>query len=247
MIANVLRFTSLLLLVLAPSMAATYDDTNFDITAMEAEQDSFEAIDDDHRNLRRRRSYRFKLKVTNLSVRQPFSPFFVMVHNSRAQLYEFGEEASSELVSLAEDGNPQFLADYFDGRDGVLSATVHNTDAPYVGGETMEIEIVLNRRYPLVTIASMAIKTNDMFVSLNGVRLYRGSVLYSDGLDAVSEENNELCESIPGPACRNINTTNIESGNGEGFVHVHPGFHGVGDLLENRYDWRNPMMRVDVY
>ena len=66
MIAHVLRFTSLLLLVLAPSMAATHDDTNFDITAMEAEQDSFEAMDDNHRNLRRRRSYRFKLKVTNL-------------------------------------------------------------------------------------------------------------------------------------------------------------------------------------
>ena len=31
MIAHVLRFTSLLLLVLAPSMAATHDDPNFDI------------------------------------------------------------------------------------------------------------------------------------------------------------------------------------------------------------------------
>ena len=106
MIANALQFSSLLLLVLAPFMAATYDGTNFDITAMETEQDSFEAIDDDHRNLRRRRSYRFKQKVTNLSVRQPFSPFFVMVHNSKAQLYEFGEKASSELARLAEDGNP---------------------------------------------------------------------------------------------------------------------------------------------
>ena len=50
------------------------------------------------------------------------------------------------------------------GRDGVLSATVHNTDAPYVGGEMTEIEIVLNRRYPLVTNTSMAINMNDMFV-----------------------------------------------------------------------------------
>ena len=248
MIAQVLRFAALSLLALAPSMATMENDANFEIMPMDdMEPDSFEHTDDDHRNLRRRRSYRFKLKVTNLSVRQPFSPFFVMVHDYSVRLYEFGEEASSQLARLAEDGDPQPLVDFFDGRDGVLSAALHNTDAPYVGGETTEIEIVLNRRYPLVTIASMGINTNDLFVSLNGVRLYRGSVFYSDGLDAGSEENNELCESIPGPACLNINTTNIESGNGEGFVHVHPGFHGVGDLAENRYDWRNPMMRVVAY
>ena len=67
------------------------------------------------------------------------------------------------------------------------------------------------------------------------------------GLDAGSEENNELCESIPGPGCANVTAGNIRSFNGEGFVHVHRGFFGIGDLLpQQQYDWRNPMVRVVV-
>lgn len=50
------------------------------------------------------------LKVTNLSYQQPFSPFFVMVHNSDAgPLYVPGQEASSALAILAEDGDPSKL------------------------------------------------------------------------------------------------------------------------------------------
>jgi len=180
-------------------------------------------------------------------VRQPLSAFFVMVHNRRVRVYDFGEPASEALARLAEDGDPQPLVDMFDGQPGVFSATVHNEGAPYDGGETTTIEIVANRNFGYLTIAAMAINTNDMFVSLNGVIPRRRTTFFSNGLDAGSEENNELCESMPGPACININATNIESGNGEGFVHVHPGFHGVGDLAENRYDWRNPMMRVQVF
>ena len=47
------------------------------------------------------------------------------------------------MLALPRMATPQFLAG--------------NTDAPYEGGERTEMEIVLNRRYPLVTIASMAI------------------------------------------------------------------------------------------
>ena len=40
---------------------------------------------------------------------------------------------------------------------------------------------------------------------------------------------------------------NFSDGNGEGFVHVHRGFFGVGgELTAKGYDWRNPMMRVEV-
>ena len=50
------------------------------------------------------------------------------------------------MLALPRMATPQFLAG--------------NTDAPYEGGERTEMEIVLNRRYPLVTIASMAINAN---------------------------------------------------------------------------------------
>lgn len=240
------RLTTLLLLAMVPSfILAKEDDFDFEMSLEEEE----EAPDMGHgaRNLRFRRNYRRKLKVTNLSVGQPFSAFFVMEHDSSVQLYEFGDAASPALARLAEDGDPQPLVDLFDGANGVQSARIHNTGAPYFGGNTTEIEVTINYRYRFVTIAAMAINTNDMFVALNGVRLDRYGVLYSDGLDAGSEENNELCQSVPGPVCRDIDTRNRMSGNGEGFVHVHPGVHGIGNFSAAPYDWRNPVMRVDVW
>lgn len=77
------------------------------------------------------------------------------------------------------------------------------------------------------------------------MELKSGDTVHLNGLDAGSEENNELCKSIPGPACA-ADSGNEASGNGEGFVHVHPGIHGLGDLADGRYDWRNPMVQIKV-
>jgi hypothetical protein len=35
-------------------------------------------------------------------------------------------------------------------------------------------------------------------------------------------------------------------GGGEGFVHVHRGIHGVGDLKPIGRDWRNPVATVSI-
>jgi len=32
----------------------------------------------------------------------------------------------------------------------------------------------------------------------------------------------------------------------EGFTHIYTGFHGVGDLDAEDFDWRNPMMEIRV-
>ena len=38
-----------------------------------------------------------------------------------------------------------------------------------------------------------------------------------------------------------------DGGGGEGFVHVHRGFFGIGDVLSQAgYDWRNPMVRYEI-
>lgn len=189
------------------------------------------------------------LTIVNESFNQPFSGFFVMVHNSETEpLYRRGQPSSDALATLAEDGNPGPLVDYYSANnDGVLSAGIFNSGAPYFGGETLQIEVEVTDYYPLVTIATMAINTNDCFTSINGARLYSGQVLDLPGLDAGSEENNEQCNSIPGPGCADISSDNVRSLNGEGFVHVHRGFFGIGSLPNAiRYDWRNPMMRVVV-
>lgn len=60
-----------------------------------------------------------------------------------------------------------------------------------------------------------------------------------------TEENNERCAFMPGPGCP-MNSGNRQKGPGEGFIHVHRGFHGVGDLKEANYDWRNPVAEVVI-
>ena len=66
-----------------------------------------------------------------------------------------------------------------------------------------------------------------------------------------TETNNELCTHIPGPACP-MDSGNAQAGPGEGFIHVHRGFHGVavddpeGGLTEAGYDWRNPVAEVFI-
>ena len=57
--------------------------------------------------------------------------------------------------------------------------------------------------------------------------------------------NNELCAYIPGPACPE-DSGNLPTESGEGFIHVHRGFHGVGELSEANYDWRNPVAEVFI-
>ena len=80
------------------------------------------------------------------------------------------------------------------------------------------------------------------FVALNSQRALIGA-FNSPGYDSGTEENNELCSSIPGPACASV-SGNVASSNGEGIVHIHRGLFGVGDLQQADYDWRNPVMSV---
>ena len=118
--------------------------------------------------------------------------------------------------------------------------------APYFGGESFVIELDYDHRYPYISLATMAIHTNDCFVAINGRRIKRGDVFTGPGYDSGSEANNELCSSIPGPACP-MGSGNVRSGGGEGFVHVHRGFFGIGDVLSQAgYDWRNPMVRYEI-
>ena len=117
-----------------------------------------------------------------------------------------------------------------------------------MAGDTASIPITLGDGCDYVTIASMAINTNDCFVALNSVKIGSGQEFYLNGLDSGSEANDELCANIPGPACVMVDPGNgSDRDNAEGIVHIHRGFHGVGgDLTAAGYDWRNPMARVYI-
>jgi len=186
------------------------------------------------------------IEVTNLAFGQPLGRFFVMSHSDKVPpLFELGNPATNALALLAETGDPQYVVHSYTGRPGVLYVGIHDFGAPYEGGESTHITLPVTEVHNYITIAAMAVNTNDCFVAANGVQLDVGdSAFLGLGYDAGSEENNEMCSSVPGPAC--LNSGNEDSGNGEGFVHVHRGISGCGDLRAEAYKWLNPMIRVEA-
>ncbi|CAM9927415.1 unnamed protein product [Ectocarpus sp. 6 AP-2014] len=60
-----------------------------------------------------------------------------------------------------------------------------------------------------------------------------------------TEENNEKCTCMPGRAWPASPKTRENIGS-EGFIHVHRGIKGVGDLSQADYDWKNPVAEVAV-
>ena len=203
------------------------------------------------------RSGKITLKVTNLSWQQPFGGVFVMTHKKKVDpLFVLGEPSTDELAILAENGDPGPLVELYKDQKGVGSVFAFTEGAPYGGNvnpenpnNTFFIEIDYDRKYPFISLATMAINTNDCFVAINGRKLKVGDVFTGVGYDSGSEVNNEMCNSIPGPACP-MGSGNERSGGGEGFVHVHRGFFGInaamGGLTAAGYDWRNPMVRFEV-
>ena len=188
----------------------------------------------------------YRVTIVNATAANQLTPVLAAVHSPSVGLFEIGEPASEELATLAESGDTGPLEGLLGALDAVSSATT--TGGPTNGltsaGETVEFEIEASPYRDVLSLAAMILPTNDAFVALDSVRLPRhGSrTWYALGHDAGSEADDELCRNIPGPTCG-------EDGGGdegEGFVHVSGGIHGVGDLPEEIYDWRNPVAVVTV-
>lgn len=62
---------------------------------------------------------------------------------------------------------------------------------------------------------------------------------------AGTEVNNELCTHVPGPACDET-SGNQMGGPVEGFIHVHRGIRGVGDISADDYAWINPVAKIFI-
>ena len=109
-----------------------------------------------------------KIRVINEAYQQPFGPFFVMTHNSEEKpLFKVGQNATAALAHLAENGDPSQLMDAYETSNNVGYVGRVDDHAPYFGGETLEFKVPYNHDYPYLTIASMAVNTNDCFVALN--------------------------------------------------------------------------------
>jgi hypothetical protein len=192
---------------------------------------------------------RFEVTVTNFTRGQQFTPILVASHQKGVRLFTLGSPASSELVTLAEEGNTVPLAALLLATPGVsdiaASAGLLNP------GQSVTISVDAGGGFDHLSVAAMLIPTNDGFFALNGVEGPRGDqtlTLYSPAYDAGSERNDELCASIPGPffaECGGAGSGG-KPGGGEGYVHIHAGIHGIGDLDPAQRDWRNPVAQITI-
>jgi hypothetical protein len=192
----------------------------------------------------------FEVTVTNLTRGQQFTPILVASHRAGIRLFELGKPASPELQIVAEEGNVMPLTQALQAMSGVLEVT--NSGALLDPGASATIKVATRGSFDHVSVAAMLIPTNDGFFAVNAAQGPRGRgarVLTSVAYDSGSERNDELCASIPGPSfteCGGPGGGAAPTGSEEGYVHVHAGIHGIGDIMAAQRDWRNPVARITI-
>lgn len=197
----------------------------------------------------RGRAIRYVVTITNLTYDQIISDPVVVAHDGRFELLRPGEAASDELAALAEDGMTGPLVGLLQVSPGVFDYAV--SDGGVMPRSSVSVEVAVRGRARLISLAGMLVSTNDAFVALDGYALPFGffgssgaTTVLAPAYDAGSERNTESCDHIPGPPCGNPGQRVTDGA--EGFVHIHRGIHGVGDLDASAKDWRNPVARIRI-
>lgn len=198
----------------------------------------------------------YEVTVTNLTYGQVITPPLIVAHSKKVQVFEVGEQASEELKILAESGNPQPLAEAMEATAGVFSVATHDGVIPPGQSATIKIHGNWKNRF---SVLGMLATTNDAFIAAQGINPGWRNQFSVDAAvyDAGTEENNELCDFIPGPPCGGASNLTAQE-NAEGFIHVHRGFHGInvlegdvgnstGEGLDGAVlDWRGDAARITI-
>jgi hypothetical protein len=179
--------------------------------------------------------------ITNLTAGQPFSPPVVFVHNTTFNVA--GLPSDSAIEAMAEDGDNGPLLALLSGISAVGGTAA--ASAPLPPGGSVTLNITADSSFKYVSAAGMLVNSNDaFFLLLNGKIPDSGDVTaYADAWDAGTEENNESCTEVPGPACGGLGKESTDEG---GVIHISNGIHGNGDLSGSAHDWRNPVALVVI-
>lgn len=190
----------------------------------------------------------YHVTITNTTTNHIITPPTVIAHNAHFKLFQIAQPASEELSTMAESGNNGPLMESLADNDYVYATASSLDQAPPVilPGSSIVIKIRAPKK-AYFTVASMLATTNDAFasVTLKGPKKNRNTNGMALTYDAGSEDNNELCIDIPGPPCGGTNAT--IDGDGEGFITIHNGIHGIGDLIPTDLDWRGPTASVKIH
>ena len=191
----------------------------------------------------------FEVTVTILTRGQQFTPILVASHKAGVHLFELGSPASSQLKALAEEGNVAPMTALLLSNPDVVD--VVNSGGLLGPGQSVTQRVNTRGGFDNVSVAAMLIPTNDGFFAVNDAEGPNGHeviTLFSPAYDAGTERNDETCASIPGPnfiECGGPGGGGAPGG-GEGYVHIHAGIHGIGDLDPALRDWRNPVASITI-
>lgn len=193
--------------------------------------------DDDGRKM-------YQITITNLTPGQPLAPVLASSHRPGITFFKAGDAPSDELAMLAEagDGNP--MAAKLLGIPGVRDAQVSTTGLTFPGKSTT-MTIKAKRGSDHVSIGAMLGATNDAFFAISDMELPRKghTITYlANAYDAGSETNDELGSTVAGLGGEGYSPND----SGEGFVHIHNGVHGIGDLIPVIHDWDNPVAKIVI-
>jgi len=195
---------------------------------------------------------RYEVTITNLTRGQRFTSPFIVIHKPGVRLFTLGEPVSPQLATLIEDASPNafgtVLAALPEVKEVVTTASPPG-DALIDPGKAATTIVETTTVFNQISFISSLIPTNDAFIAINGVAGPQGDTalsLFIPAYDAGSERNDELCASIFGPSITECGGAGGAGhpGGGEGFVYIHNGIHGVGDLNAALRDWRNPVARI---
>lgn len=188
----------------------------------------------------------YHVTITNITNSIIFTPILVASQRREVSIYELGSPASGDLAAIAEGGDIGPLTTTLNANHRVVD--VQNSGAPLFPGKSVTVVVSAAHGARRISIAAMMLPTNDGFIALDSVKVPRhgSATFFSPGYDAGSELNDELCTNIPGPVCNGVGPSPGESDGDEGYVHIHRGMHGIGDLAADVYDWRNPVAKITV-
>ena len=191
----------------------------------------------------------YEVTVTNLTRGQQFTPILVASHKAGVRLFELGTPATPELKTLAEEGNVAPLTALLLGNPNVRD--VVNSGGLLNPGASVTQRVSTLGGFDNVSVSAMLIPTNDGFFAVNDAEGPNGQgsiTVFSPAYDSGTERNDETCASIPGPnfiECGGPGGGGAPGG-GEGYVHIHAGIHGIGDLDPALRDWRNPVAKITI-
>ena len=190
----------------------------------------------------------YTVTITNQTHGQLFAAPLAVSHTKQVRLFTVGEPAGAALAAIAEGANTGPLVEMLQPSADVGDVVRADLFPPKMDpGTSATLTIMAGGDFKWISIVGMLNPTNDGFFAVQGVKIrkdFKPVVIDANAYDAGSEPNDELCPNIGGGFC--VGQGPSPEAGGEGFVHVHPGIHGEGDLRRKNFDWRNPVAKISI-